>query len=164
MPTVLNQSPKTRKSIEGNGEELIEMEELLQYAISYFFSFALLFLFCYRRRRWRLLISGGDRAKCFGFVAGFDKKPRKGVDEYGYVYRLQVKYTTEKEGEIVSLSKNTIHSPEEYSIGETIEISYLLNDPESFYICDDKNREVLNRIILACSIVLCLMSTLFIFI
>lgn len=100
-------------------------------------------------------MSSEDREKSYGTIIAYDQKMRTASDTKEYVYRSKVRYTTKTGNTIISLSKNTIHSPTDYCISQVIEISYCLKNPKSFYICNDMNRKVLHRLILFFGVALC---------
>lgn len=138
------------------------MVDIVQFGITCSLGLALIFMYIYKKVRWKQIMSSGDRTKCYGVIHDINQKLRRGPDATGYVYRLLVKYRTNTGEEIISLSRNTIHSPKDYVIGEPIEISYDLRDPKSFYICNDRNRQTSNRFILVCGLFLCVMGAVFI--
>ena len=61
--------------------------------------------------------------------------------------------------EITSSSQNSIHKKGDYKIGEKIEISYKVDEPEIFYLVDDKgNAESVEKGFLYFGISLCVLS------
>lgn len=138
------------------------MVDILRLGSTYTLGLGLICISFCNQRRWQRIISDVDRVRCYGIIVDFYKELRKGPDATGYVYRLWVKYKTETGKEIIALSQNPIHSPKEYFVGESVEVAYLLCNPKSFYICDDQNRQTLNRFIFICGLLLCVMGTAFV--
>lgn len=135
------------------------MVDILRLGVVYTLGLTLICISLYRTIKWKRTLSSPDRARCCGTVTGFDQKRKKGHNVTGYVYRLAVKYHTQAGAEISAVSKNSIQSPKEYSIGAPVEISYLRQKPESFYICNDRSKKKLNRFIFLCGLFVCVMGT-----
>ncbi len=69
-------------------------------------------------------------------------------DKARYIYRVEAEYLADDE-KVTALSQNTVHSEEEYEYGQKIEILYDSENPSCFYIADDRNFAMTNRIEIA---------------
>lgn len=83
---------------------------------------------------------------------------RKEGDINDYCCKVNVEYNTLDRNLIVTKSKNTMHIKKDYHKGQLVEILYREDNPQIFYLVDDKNFKRTDAVILRFGLFVCVLG------